>query len=117
MTVSGSLFQMNLATDLVHVRLWLDEVPEPLVRKCKPLYESISMVPTKVSEELSCVMLDVRRAMNDILNVNIDMAMVVGGSAETDELYMEMSNTSTYRGLYKGTNSRNRAVPTSTSRA
>ena len=62
--------------DLMHTRLGLDEPPEPLVCKCKPMNESIEIIMQKYTKGLSCVNLNVRTTMDTALRMNINTAMV-----------------------------------------
>jgi hypothetical protein len=62
--------------DLVHVRLGLDEAPEPLVCKCKPSYESVAMISTKMIDALAYGNIDPRMNVDNIVNVNINTAVV-----------------------------------------
>ncbi|KAM3497497.1 hypothetical protein MY10362_009158 [Beauveria mimosiformis] len=66
--------------DLVHVRLGLDEPPEPLLCKCKPVHETVYNVLNKTREALACVNLNVRQTMDTVLKADINTARVVSVS-------------------------------------
>lgn len=92
--------------DLVHVRLGLDEPPEPLVCKCKPAHEIMNSIMSKTRNALRCVNMGSRVTMETSLSINVNTAMVVNVSrapiVEVEaRLNAEMSR-STYSSLESG---------------